>query len=485
MAEFGITESGFSKKTLSDILSKLNEDTTGVFGAVNTEADAVFGQYNGIISEIASEVWDLAELVYGSQYPASAKGVSLDSVIDLNNLKRLGETSSVVEVLLEGSEGTIVPEDTLLRQDETNEIFETSIETEITKANAVQIVISVNDVNDTPHTIDIDSNNYSSSLTSNEADILNDLAAQIQADSLQTATVLNDLLTITAVDNETDFSLVEGSSLTLEEIWTPTIASAQNTGPIPVPINSIIIIESPVSGLNAVKNLIVGTTGRAVETDDQFRIRRKQSLRVIGAATDPAIEARLVEEVPNVTAAIVKSNRTSVVDSEGRPPKSFEAIVTYPVGDTETEQLIADKLWEIMPSGIEAHGSISKVIIDSTGDSQVVKFSRPTDVAITVELDFDADDEEALAVDYDNAIKQEIVDFANGTGNYINPEQTVGKDVLVQRYFNPIYKIQGVGVITRLEMKTPTGSLTPTFIEILSTEKAVFDTTNITVSLNP
>jgi len=94
---FGLTDSGFNKKTLTDVLAEIEANVIASFGAVNQAPDTAMGQYNGIIAEVASDLWDLADLVYASQYALSAKGISFDSVAELNNLTRLKKTPSIVK----------------------------------------------------------------------------------------------------------------------------------------------------------------------------------------------------------------------------------------------------------------------------------------------------------------------------------------------------------------------------------------------------
>lgn len=486
----GLSPTGFVKETLPEILAKLNERTQEAFGAANTDPTSVFGQYNSIISEAVARLWELAEEEYHSQYALSATGVSLDAVAELNNITRLPATSTTVQAIVEATLGTVVPQGTQFRQSGTEEIFESIAEITVTQTGLLRCVISINDISNQPHTISIETtnvtDNYSSILTASASDILDNLRTQINSIGKQNAELVdNTTLVITATDNETPFNILVGASVTIDELWYPVNLEALNTGVLPVSINSISNIETPVAGLDAVDNLSTGVLGRNVETDDEFRVRRKLTLKVVGGASVPAIEARLVEEIPNVSSAIVKTNRTNVVDSEGRPPHSYEAIVVYPLGDTVTEQLIADKLWEVGPAGIETVGDITYSITDSTGELQTIKFSKPTDVLITVELEFEADSENTLPSDFTTAIKNAIVAFSNGSFPYVAAEQLVGKDVIVQKYFEPIYSIQGVGVITRLEMKTPTSIFSSTLLPLASTEIAILDNANISVTLNP
>lgn len=451
---FGLTDSGFNKKTLADILETLNDDVVAAFGAANVAPDSVFGQYNGIMSEALSDLWDLADLVYASQYALSSKGVSLDSVSELNNLTRLAATPSTANAILEGDEFTTVPAGTQFRQTGTDEIFQTTEEIQLLQSNLLKIVISVNDFATQPHSIDITTeagtDNFVSTVDSSEIDVLNDFKTQINTLGNHAAEVDTDNETLTITNNDLSsiesFGVVVDATLDIDQQWTPAPVEALNTGEIAVPANSLQIIETPVSGLDAVDNMTAGTPGRSTETDDEFRLRRKQSIRVVGAATVPSIESRLVEEIDAVVSATVKDNRTDFPDADGRPPHSFEAIVTFSPDTAAVRQAIADKLWEVGGGGIQTVGTITEQVTDSAGDLQTIKFSQPTNKYIHIRTSITLNPEEVFPSDGLTAIAQALADFGN--------ELNAGEDCIRQRFYNSIYSVSGVENIEVFEFAT-------------------------------
>lgn len=450
---FGLTSAGFNKAALTDILNQLNTNTQAVFGPVNVAPDSVFGQYNGIIAEAIADVWDLAELVYASQYALSALGVSLDAVAELNNLTRLGATSSSATAIMTGAQATSIPQNTEVRQANTDEIFRTAFSATLDIANVLKVTLSINDVASQPHTVTIQRLGtpdvaVSSSLVSTENNIMIDLRDQINLNGTYLAelnpTNTNQLVICnTSADDIESFGILIGASVDVEEQWTPVTVEAVNTGSLPVPAGSINTIETPIVGLNAVDNLSAGTEGRDVETDDEFRVRRKKSLQVVGAGTIPSIEARLVEEVESVAVATVKDNRNDVTDADGRPPHSFEAIVTFSPDTPANRQLIADKLWEVGPAGIETFGTITEQVTDSAGDLHIVKFSQPTIKYIHINLAITLNAEEVFPTNGEDAIKANLAEF----GNSLN----TGEDCLRQRFYSAIYAVAGVKDITLFE----------------------------------
>jgi uncharacterized phage protein gp47/JayE len=453
---FGMDSTGFTKKKLADIKLSLEEQVQAVFGIVNVDPESVFGQIIGIWSEASSELWDLAEDVYLSQYPVSAEGVPLDNVVDLTGITRLGASSSFVKAILEGDESTEVPAETQFKQSSTNKLLENDAPVTITKSDVLQIVITVKTVQDsTAYSVTIAGtlNQIVSDSDATEEEIIVALKTEIDTNMLDYTTEItvdNKELTVYITDKTTSFAADKTSNLDME-IWTPVIVYTVDKGSISIPVNSVDSIETPVSGLNQVDNLLNGELGRAVETDDELRLRRKQSLRVAGAATVPAIEASLAQDVDGVVSVIVVENRTDVTDGAGRPPHSFESIVSG-----GTDQDIADKIWEIKPAGIQTYGTSSAQIVDSQGTFQTMYFSRPVNKYVHLNIKITLYDEEQFPADGFNAIKQAIKDY----GDTLLP----GDDLLVQRFYTPIFTVQGIKSVDLLEFaitENPGDSTTP------------------------
>jgi uncharacterized phage protein gp47/JayE len=138
-------------------------------------------------------------------------------------------------------------------------------------------------------------------------------------------------ITINANVVSVPFSCSVGTNLSVIYQASPITFVAQNFGPIPCPIGTLTNIVTPISGWNSITNLIAGTTGTLVETDAQLRIRRQNSIKLLGSATVEAITAGLLQKVPGVTSATVFEN-TSL--QETNIIISFPAV--FSAGDTIT-----------------------------------------------------------------------------------------------------------------------------------------------------
>lgn len=97
MTDYGIQPTGFVRKPLSVILAEIEAQMVTEFGpGVLQTADTPFGQLNGLMSDLVTGLWELAEDVYQSYDPAQAEGNRLDTLGSIRLLKRqIDETDTV------------------------------------------------------------------------------------------------------------------------------------------------------------------------------------------------------------------------------------------------------------------------------------------------------------------------------------------------------------------------------------------------------
>lgn len=107
---FGVTPTGFVKKTLPVIKAEMESDERSTIDeALNLASTSVFGQINGIFADKLREMWDVAEAVYRSLQPDSAEGDAQDAICALNNVRRLPPTFSTVTCVCVGVPATPLP----------------------------------------------------------------------------------------------------------------------------------------------------------------------------------------------------------------------------------------------------------------------------------------------------------------------------------------------------------------------------------------
>ena len=256
-------------------------------------------------------------------------------------------------------------------------------------------------------------------------------------------------------------------------------------GPVAVDAGTWSMV-STISGTTGVVVNVPGSIGRFQETDAEFRIRRKAYVRS-GKATDDSIRSYVLNTVDGVSSVSVKSNRTMVVDSDGRAPKSFE--VSVQGGD---DAQIATAIWASQPSGIEPFGNYPEKgvapypkgypVTDSSGHPQYVFWTRSEPIFAWFKIAIAEYDEEALPEDYAALIKEAIVEWAL-------TQYSLGTDAIPQRVVIPVYQVPGILFVTVTAAVTETqtapadSAYTSQRISIDSRHVAQTDTGKIQVTI--
>jgi uncharacterized phage protein gp47/JayE len=483
---FGLTQSGFVSKRIADIQTEIETSLRSELGnSINLLPSSVFGQLVGIFSERESELWELAEAVYNSQYPATAEGLTLDNVVSLTGLTRQPGTRSTVDLIFKGTAGTIIP---------AGSVFSVLNDTtaRFVLANDLTLIAGVDEVQTLTFGATPDAGSFRLSLNGEETALINfnSLAADVEnalnaLSSLSSVLVAGDFLTgfvitFQGVDGKEDKPLLEVVSNTLTASTVAVTTSivettkgvpsgsatleAEDIGEKTAPARALTVIENPITGLDNVVNVADALVGRDIEDDASLKQRRENSLQRAGAGTLGAILS-ILADLDGVT-AVVGFENTALIEVDGRPPKSFEMVVQG--GDLDE---IATEIFENKPAGIETFGSITRPLTDSQGFAQTVKFSRPTGIEIWVEIDLSVDAN--YPADGDDQVQAAIVAFGNGLG--------IGQDVIV--FPKLICSIDSIPGITDVEIRVGT-SASPTAsdnIQVDAAEISEWDTSRVLV----
>lgn len=148
-------------------------------------------------------------------------------------------------------------------------------------------------------------------------------------------------------------------------------ASAANAGRVPAGSGTITVIATPVSGWSAVTNAADAIPGLDAETVPELRVRREADLHASGSSATDALRAA-VAAVSGVVRVLVVPNDTDLAVGL-RPPHSVEVIA-----QGGTDSAVASAIWRAKAAGIATAGSSSDTILDDTGASRQVFFTRPT-----------------------------------------------------------------------------------------------------------
>lgn len=196
----------------------------------------------------------------------------------------------------------------------------------------------------------------------------------------------------TTLESGTHFAAVDGDS---ENRWTPVedftapsdgvhtvVFRAERPGPITASAETITVIATPVVGWSdPLTNPSQAVPGSAADDDATLRQRREDELARAGSATVRAIRAELSRLTGMISVRVIENTSNETV--EGRPPKSFEAII-YDAGAVADND-IAQAIWDSKPAGITAYGADSGTATDELGDAQTVAFTRVDAVDIHIE----------------------------------------------------------------------------------------------------
>lgn len=264
---------------------------------------------------------------------------------------------------------------------------------------------------------------------------------------------------------ETEVTIPVGGSITV-------FASATTTGPIIALAGSISVIDSVVTGWDAVSNTADAVLGTDEETDSELRTRRVQSVARDAQSIVDAIFAE-VRAVDGVTQLAVLENDTDAVDANGLPEHSTHAIV---VGGDDTD--IARAIFIKKTLGATPFGTTTVAVTDDQGIDHNISFSRPTEIPIYVIVNLTAFTSYPSTGDSD--IKQAIVDYANGElienrGFFLNG------DVIHSELYTPINSISG-HTVDSLFIDTSASPSTTSDIPISITEVSQFTIANIVVN---
>jgi uncharacterized phage protein gp47/JayE len=249
---------------------------------------------------------------------------------------------------------------------------------------------------------------------------------------------------IKSQDLATAFSGDVDSRMAIDKLFSPQTYAAIATGKIEAPAGTLETIETPVTGLASATNFLDGVLGREVQSDDDARIMREETLAT-GTGHLAAVISQLFRDVADITLVRGYENIDDNVDSAGRPGHSVEFLV---VGGLDA--VVALTIWNMRAAGITPYGNINAdgttdpdgsgsgiTVQDSNGANQVVHFSRPETLYGFINVTKTLYSEEEYPTDGDDAVSDALLAYGNSLD--------IGKDLLNQRFTAAAVNIPGVG----------------------------------------
>lgn len=241
-------------------------------------------------------------------------------------------------------------------------------------------------------------------------------------------------------------------------------------------VGEINTIQTGTYGWNTVSNIGVVSIGSEQETDKELRLRQQKSTSNTSYGQIDAIRAA-VANVNGVEFCRAYQNSGLETDENGIPPKSIAVVV---VGGYDEE--IANVIFNKSPVGIGFYGSTNVNIFDEQNVSTSVRFSRPIEVPIYVELSIKITDTSTFPVDYEQQIRENIINYVTTGDENRDGIIQPGQDIIRTRLFTPINYLSGFS-IKSLKIGTTPESVSESDVNIAWNEKSSWLPDNITVTV--
>ena len=457
---YGLQLEGFVPKPQDVIKTELDTAYKDTFGAQlgsnpdgSIPADSVAGQRIGLHAERMAELWEVGQALASSKDPDGATGRQLDILCAITGTTRNPERKTVGTVTVTGDPLTLVVAGSTVSIPVVGTRFGTD-------ANATTATVAAWVVN-TAYALGDRVTNGAAPARVYQA-VAPGTSALVGPGPSGTGAAI--------IDGSVTWSYVGDGTAAIDVAITAEVA-----GPFAALTGQITQIDSPASGWKSVRNMADCATGAYVETDASLRNRRLNELPGRGNGPLPAIRADLLKVGQGTANAvldcIVFENYTDVVDVNGIPAHSFEAVV---LGGLDAD--IRQTIFDTKPAGIRPHGGVTGIVVDSTGISHTIKFSRPTTYSIWIEIDVTYN-AATWPLDGQDQVKAAILAALTPANGY-----TLGKDVTSWGIGAAVDVVPGVLNVTTIRLGTAPAPVGTADIPIGIREVALFDSARILVT---
>jgi hypothetical protein len=459
MTTFGLTPTGFVPKTYEDLITEAKSNIQSIYGLSFNLINGIAYRYTAVMMERIAELWEILQAIVSSQDPDGGTGVGLEGIAAITGTLKLKATQSRVVLSLTGAPATLVETGARAKAASTGSFWVTDEDGTIAAVPAW------------------------AGGTLYAAGDRRTNAGRVYICTLGGTSGISPLLPpTTATDADITIDVPHWRFIGEGTGVIDVDAVSKDTGPVIGVSGDITVRDTAVFGWNGVKNLADAALGRNIETDAELRVRREQELSQAGTTVPDAIRADLLEledstETKIVQSATVFYNDSDVTDSDGVPPHSVECLVRLPVG-ADFDQLVYNQLFASVAAGIRTHGTSVGTVVDSEGTSHTIKFTRPQEITIYVDLTF-TKDPRTYPANGNAQVQAAVVDYGNA--------QLGGVDAVASRIGAQAFKVTGVldvprsGSLGGCLIKTSAGPTSDATIAISTRQLAVYDTSRITL----
>ena len=356
---------GLTVATEDEIATDLAAGLSGIYGVdINLQAETPDGQMVGLFAQMDADVLDLIVDVYNMFSVSSAYGGGLQALVEVNGMtiKPGSYTTTAVNVTanaagtLPGLDQTALPPYQL--QDAAGNVW-TLVSSYTFAGAATQALIFqasvLGVITPIPNSITIQATPLSFISS------VNNPAFEVTT----AGTVTSGSPTITGIASTA--GMVAGMDLSDENGFFPsgtTVHSVDSASQITASANATGGAPTTENVTVAAQSTVIGTVA---ESDEQLRIRQAQSTALAATGIADAIEGQL-QNLPNVTSAIVLENRTGA-PSGGIPANGIWCVV---VGGTPAD--IAQAIYSKATPGNPMAGAQSYTWIRKNGQGVVINW---------------------------------------------------------------------------------------------------------------
>lgn len=450
---YGLGAGGFVRMRLPETKRAIFDDLKIRTGQTFDESpDSISGQFVAIFAEREAALWELAEAVYLSAYPATATGIALDLAVSFAGVTRIQPSATSARVVLIGTQGTLIPIGSVIQSNylpagqAAPARFVLASDATITRDAAANILFNVptSVVSGTVYTVTY--NGTTVTVTAGSGDSATDIAVDMAAALTVLGAAVSQAGNAFRITSSGRFSVDWSATLTVVTLGSPALVQAETAGALEAPAGSITRIISSTSGWASVLQPADAVPGTLLETDEELRARYGAGVYRLGAATVPAIQANIQQSIGGITSVTVYENATGSTDADGRPAHSVEAVVEG--GD---QQAIAELIYRTKAAGITSYGNVTLPVVDASGYSNSISFSRPSPIRVWLKAVLTTTSEETVPGDVVARAQAALV----AAGTALRP----GQDVYLQRLAAAVFgATSGVAAVT---ITAATGIATP------------------------
>jgi uncharacterized phage protein gp47/JayE len=273
-----------------------------------------------------------------------------------------------------------------------------------------------------------------------------------------------------AVFNEAANLWINDTTITAatDSVQTCSFTSAQPGSAAVASAGTLTVIATPITGLLSATNPIEAEQGTDLQSLDDLRLAREESLAATGKGTVAAVTAALAgpNKVPGVIDVRVVENDTSAT-VDGIPPGAIRVVVWDGSGLAATNADIAAAIYAAKGDGTPTFGATTQTTPDPWGALKPMHFDRatamPIYITLTVSGSTTADIVKAAIV----AAHREVID----------------NDVLYAALLSAAFNAAGVTNVSLLKVGTAPAPTGVTDVAIDSDAVGVLGASRIAVTL--